>query len=139
MIQIIVGQKGKGKTKLLLEQANEAISHSNGTIIYLDKSQQHIYELNSKIRLINMSDYPVLGSEGFISFICGLVAGNYDINQIFIDSFLSLTSSDIKNVEKIVNQLESISCLLKVRFIISISCKEEELTKKLRNFVSISL
>lgn len=139
MIEIIVGEKGKGKTKILLEKANEAIAHTNGTLIYLDKSHQHMYELNNQIRLINMRDYPVLGNDGFIAFICGLVAGNYDIKQIFIDSFLTLTSSQVSNLENTINKLENISCLLNIKFILSISCNEEELSKKLKNYVSISL
>ena len=65
MVQIIAGKKGKGKTKHLLDMANAAIKGANGTVVYLDKSAQHMYELNNKIRLINVNEFPLTNSDGF--------------------------------------------------------------------------
>ena len=65
MVQIIAGKKGKGKTKHLLDMANAAIKGANGTVVYLDKSAQHMYELNNRIRLINVNEFPLASSEGF--------------------------------------------------------------------------
>ena len=59
MVQLIVGAKGKGKTKELLSRAEQAIKSANGTVVYIDKSSQHMYELSNKIRLINISNFPV--------------------------------------------------------------------------------
>ena len=73
MVQIIAGRKGKGKTKFLLDKANEAIKNADGSVVYLDKSSKHMYELNNKIRLINVSDYPIDSPEGFIGFISGII------------------------------------------------------------------
>ena len=74
MVQIIAGKKGKGKTKHLLDRANSAIRDSKGSIVYLDKSSKHMYELSNKIRLINVKEYPIESSEGFIGFICGIIS-----------------------------------------------------------------
>ena len=77
MIQIISGNKGKGKTKYLLDMANTAIKESTGSIVYLDKSSKHMYELNNRIRLINVNEYPITSSEGFIGFICGIISQDH--------------------------------------------------------------
>ena len=68
MVQIIAGEKGKGKTKYLLDMANTAVKESKGSIVYLDKSSKHMYELNNRIRLINVQEYPIHSSEGFTVF-----------------------------------------------------------------------
>ena len=62
MVQIIAGGKGKGKTKYLLDMANKAVKESKGTVVYLDKSSKHMYELNNRIRLINVQEYPIAAS-----------------------------------------------------------------------------
>ena len=72
MVQIIAGNKGKGKTKHLLDMANSAVKEARGSIVYLDKSAKHMYELSNKIRLINVNEFPIESSEGFIGFICDL-------------------------------------------------------------------
>ena len=65
MIQLIIGEKGKGKTKILLDRANKAMKEANGNIVYLDKSKQHMYELNNRIRLIDVTAYPITNSDAF--------------------------------------------------------------------------
>lgn len=74
MIEIICGEKGKGKTKELLEKVNHTVSTVTGSVVYLDKSQKHMYELNNKVRLINVVDYPITNCDEFLGFICGIVS-----------------------------------------------------------------
>ena len=73
MIQIIAGVKGKGKTKLLIDNANEEIKQTKGTIVYLDKSDKHMYELSNKIRLINVMQYGINSLDSFLGFVCGII------------------------------------------------------------------
>ena len=68
MIQLIIGEKGKGKTKILLDKANQAIKEANGNIVYLDKSKQHMYELNNRIRLIDVTNFPISNCDVLIGF-----------------------------------------------------------------------
>ena len=72
MVELIVGKKGKGKTKVLLDKVNGAVKDANGSIVYLDKSTKHMYELNNKVRLIDVSGFPVKNADEFVGFICGL-------------------------------------------------------------------
>ena len=85
MVELIVGGKGKGKTKVLLEKAAEALKNANGTVVFVDKNKQHMYELSNKIRLIDITEYPARGEQGFLGFISGFVASTL--------SFLFLTVS----------------------------------------------
>ena len=71
MVELIVGKKGKGKTKVLLDKVNGAIKEANGSIVYLDKSTKHMYELNNKVRLIDVSVYPIKNADEFVGFVCG--------------------------------------------------------------------
>ena len=85
MIQLIVGRKGKGKTKHLLDKVNTEVKDIAGNVVYLDKSTKHMFELNNKIRLINVSDYMITNSDEFIGFICGIISQDHDLQQMYLD------------------------------------------------------
>lgn len=128
MIEIICGEKGKGKTKELLGKVNAAVQKANGNVVYLDKSQKHMYELNNKVRLINVCDYPITNCDEFVGFICGIISQDNDLEEMYLDSFL--TVADVKTDEEItkaIEKLDVISEKYKVRFILSVSKNEEEL------------
>ena len=92
MIQIISGVKGKGKTKFLIQKANEAVKAANGSVVYLDKNNKHMYELSNRIRLINVGDFPIDTYDAFLGFICGLISQDNDLEHMFFDSFLTKES-----------------------------------------------
>ena len=92
MVELIVGKKGKGKTKVLLDRVNGAVKEANGSIVYLDKSTKHMYELNNKVRLIDVSSYPLKNADEFVGFICGIISQDHDLEQIYLDSFLKFPS-----------------------------------------------
>ncbi len=139
MVQIIAGRKGKGKTKYLLGNANEAIRSTDGTIVYLDKSTQHIHELDNKIRLINTTDYPIASTEAFIGFVCGLAASDYDLQEIYVDSFLKLAHVTPETCAPAVEQLNVISEQNHVKLVLSVSEDEENLPEELKDKIVISL
>ena len=80
MVELIVGNKGKGKTKHLLDKVNTVVKEAQGNVVYLDKSTKHMFELNNKIRLIDVSDYLISNSDEFIGFIC---AGSRSAAHVF--------------------------------------------------------
>jgi thymidine kinase len=136
MIQVICGEKGSGKTKEMLQKTNEVISQTQGAVVYIDKSSQHIYELNNQIRLINITEYPVDTYEGFIGFISGLLSGNHDIECVFIDSFLKVAYLKDNDLAKAIDTLESLSD--NVKFICSISLSEENLPENVKDKIIAS-
>jgi len=141
MVSLIVGEKGKGKTKYLLEQANTAIQTADGHIVYIDKNAKHMYELNNKIRLIDASRYPLKSGDEFIGFILGIASQDYDLQTIFLDSFLQNTKikDDSELIKDYIAQLENISKLCNVDFVISISKDKEDLDPGLYENITISL
>ena len=138
MVQIIAGRKGKGKTKHLLDMANNGIKAATGSIVYLDKSSKHMYELNNRIRLINVNEYPVATSQGFIGFICGIISQDYDLEQMYLDSFLKIAHLEGEDLTDALTQLNAISEQFKVDFCLSISVEENQLPEFAKEQVIIS-
>ena len=140
MIQLIVGEKGKGKTKHLLDKVNSAVNTSNGNIVYLDKNSKHMYELKNRIRLINASEYPISSKGEFVGFVCGIVSQDHDLEQVYFDSFLNVSfSKDSDDVDEVVHKLEKISDQFKVDFGISVSLDGSNLSEYLQSKVIVSL
>ncbi len=141
MVQIISGGKGKGKTKILLDKVNSEVLSSNGTIVYLDRNTKHMYELNNRIRLINVSDYPITNYSEFLGFICGLISQDSDLDKIYLDSFLSLacvTDND-ESIVSIIDKLDMISAKFDVNFVVSLSVDSELVPEAIRDKVTAAL
>lgn len=138
MVQLIIGSKGDGKTKHLLERVNNHIKTASGNIVYLDKSSKHMHELDNKVRLINVKDYPLKNSDEFIGFICGVISQDYDLEQMYLDSFLKIANLEGKDISETLAQINSISDKFKVDFCISISIEENELPEFAKEQVIIS-
>ena len=139
MVQLIVGNKGKGKTKHLLDKVNAEVQKVEGNIVYLDKSSKKMYELNNKVRLINVLDYLVVTSEEFIGFICGIVSQDHDLQQMYLDSYLQIANISNKDITKVIPKLEEISEKFKIDFILSISMDENEVPDAFKSKIIISL
>lgn len=128
MIEIICGEKGKGKTKELLNKVNASVQTANGNVVYLDKSQKHMYELNNKVRLINVIDYPISNCDEFIGFICGIVSQDHDLEEMYLDSFLTIASlANEQELTSAIEKLDVISEKFKVKFVLSISKSKADL------------
>ncbi len=139
MVQLIVGRKGKGKTKYLLDKVNGAVKTAFGNIVYLDKNSKNMYELNNKIRLINVSDYLINDCDEFIGFICGIISQDHDLEQMYLDSFLVNAHLEDQDIAPAIEKLEKISATFHVDFIISISVDQTELPENLKEKVIVSL
>lgn len=141
MVQLILGKKGKGKTKIVLEMVNKEITSANGNIVYLDKGIDHMYELNNKIRLINVKEYGVSNTDEFIGFIRGILSQDRDLEQVYFDSFLKIANleSNLDRLEEVVNKLNDISETAGFKIVASVSLDEAELPESLKSKVIVSL
>ncbi|MBR1701229.1 MAG: twitching motility protein PilT [Lachnospiraceae bacterium] len=139
MVQLIVGEKGKGKTKQLLDKVNGQVKDIEGSIVYLDKSTKHMFELNNKVRLIDVSQYVIENSSEFIGFVCGILSQDHDLQQMYFDSFLKIAVLDVAEMEQAVNKLAKLSEKFGVDFILSVSCNESVLPESLKSMVIVSL
>ena len=139
MVQLIVGKKGKGKTKYLLDKVNSEVKTVSGNIVYLDKSTKHMFELNNKVRLIDVSDYAFENSAEFVGFVCGIISQDHDLEQMYFDSFLKISKLEDASITDVVNRLEAIGAKFDVNFILSVSCDESELDESLKSKIIVSL
>ena len=138
MVQLIVGSKGDGKTKHLLERVNSQIKTASGNIVYLDKNTKHMHELDNKVRLINVADYPLKNCDEFIGFICGIISQDYDLEQMYLDSFLKIAHLEGEDLTDALTQLNAISEQFKIDFCLSISVEENQLPEFAKEQVLIS-
>ena len=139
MVQIIASEKGKGKTKILLDKVNYEVRRTRGTIVYLDKSNQHMYELHRDIRMINVTDYMIECTSEFVGFICGIIAQDHDLEQIYLDSFLKVACLSCKDIDRVIEKLSYVSDKFNVDIIISISANAEDLPELARSKVIVAL
>lgn len=139
MVEIICGKKGKGKTKHLLEKANISIKGAQGNVVYLDKSQKHMYELSNRIRLINVTDFPVSNCDEFLGFICGIVSQDHDLQEMYLDSFLTIAGLKDEQLQHAIEKLDIISEKYNVKFFLSISKDEKDLPECAKAKVIVSL
>ena len=139
MVEIIAGEKGKGKTKYLLDKVNDSVKAASGNIVYLDKSQKHMYELNNKVRLINVTDFPITNCDEFLGFICGIVSQDHDLQEMYLDSFLTIASIADGQINHAIEKLDIISEKYSVKFILSVSKNESDLPECAKAKIIISL
>lgn len=139
MVQLIVGNKGKGKTKCLLDKVNTEIKNILGNIVYLDKDTSHMYELNNKIRLISVPDSGIRSTDEFVGFILGIISQDHDLEQMYFDSFLVISDLKGRDITVTVNRIKEISERFGVDFVLSVSMDESEIPDELKPLVAISL
>ncbi len=140
MVSLIVGAKGKGKTKHLLAKAAELQKDLKGSMVYIDKNNKHMYDLDSKVRLIDMSEFAMASTDEFLGFICGVISQNSDIEEILLDSFLdNALIDDDEAIAVAIDKIDKYSNKYDVNFVISISRNKDELPRKLADKVIVSL
>ena len=140
MVQLIVGKKGKGKTKQLLDKVNSEVKELSGSVVYLDKSTKHMFELNNKVRLIDVREFMVENSSEFMGFICGIISQDRDLEKMYLDSFLTISGlEDDSDILPVVEKLDKISDAYHVDFVLSVSKDENELPDSLKSKIVVSL
>ena len=135
MIRIIYGKKGSGKTKKIIDAANEAVKSSTGELVFIDDDNRYMYDLRHEIRFVNATEYDVSSPDTFMGFICGILAGNYDMKQLFIDGFLRLVKSEMADLEPFFVTPEDITHRHGVDVVISASAKDDTVPEFLKKYI----
>ena len=139
MVQLIVGKKGKGKTKCLLDKVNSEVKNILGNVVYLDKSTQHMFELNNKVRLICVPDYSVDNADQFLGFVSGILSQDHDLQQMYFDSFLDIAHLRDADITPALKKLDTLSQQFKIDFVLSVSMDEADLPESAKSLIAISL
>ena len=128
MVQLIVGNKGKGKTKFLLDKVNDEVKKVLGNVVFLDKNTSHMFELNNRVRLIVVPEYNIESPDAFVGFVSGIISQDHDLQQIYLDSFLQIACIQAgMSIEDILERLQKLSEKFKVDMVISISMNVSDL------------
>ena len=135
MVKLIIGVKGTGKTKTLIEMVNQAQSVTNGCVVCIEKGNKLRYDINSQIRLIDTVEYLVSDAQSLFGFVAGILASNYDVTDIFIDSCLKICNEDVAAFEKFLLEVEALALKSEVNVVITSSVATEDTTDVMKKFV----
>jgi hypothetical protein len=132
MLKLVLGAKGMGKTKTLVDMANNESKVTNGSIIYIDKNNKHMYELSNVIRLIRLDEYGISSKDAFIGFVLGLISSNHSLTHIFLDNFMKLTTVGEDGLLEMLSEIDNISNKYEIDFVISTGAEEGAIPEKFR-------
>ena len=135
MIKLVVGKKGSGKTKTMLDAIAQAVKDENGNVIFVCNSNRHMLEVTHAARLVDVSNADTETFRLFKAFIMGMLSQNYDISHIFVDSLFKIVPDDNDGLADFVDGLEKISEESKVKFTICISADASELPDSIHKYI----
>lgn len=134
MIKLIVGSKGSGKTKTLIDMIHEATKTTNGNIVVIEKSMKLTTQIPHAARLLDVDEYQISGAEKMYGFVAGVLAGNYDITELFIDGLLKIVDHDMAAAGKVLAGIDRITGDA-IETVVTVSCNENELTDELKKYL----
>lgn len=127
MIKIVCGPKGSGKTKRIIDAANEAVSVAKGHLIFITDTKRYMYDLKREIRFIDVTDYSVAGEDALCGFVKGAIAGSYDNEYVFIDGAARIAGKNLKDMAQLFYMLDKVAALRGITVTLTCSCAQEEL------------
>lgn len=135
MIRLICGAKGSGKTKRIISRANESVATAKGDIVFITDTDRYMFDIKYQVRVVNTEEHNIRTLESLIGFIKGLIAGNHDIRQIYIDGAHRITRMDVRDMEEFYREVEKISDLHGIDFEICVSVNPGEAPEFLRKYL----
>ena len=126
MIKVIIGKKGTGKTKHMIDEVNTAVKEEPGCLVFLSKGNRLMYDLAHNVRYVNTQEFDIENYDEFYGFICGIISNNFDTSHVFIDSIWKIVDTAENGFEDFLKQLEVIGEKFNINFSISISADKEE-------------
>ena len=134
MITLILGKKGSGKTKRLIDMCNSAVAASNGNVVFIEKDNNLTYDISHKARLAVAEEYAVKGYDALYGFIAGMCAGNYDITDIFVDSTLKIGGGDLEGLADFIEKLGDLSKKESTNMVLSISADKADIPERIAEY-----
>jgi len=133
MIQLIIGDKGSGKTKKMIDMINDSVANTNGHIACVEKNMKLTYTISPVVRLVDVDNYGISGYDMFYGFFCGLLASNYDLTDIYVDGILKIGGG----VDGLGELLEKIDKLTEnsVKVVITVSTEADNLPESVKKYI----
>ncbi len=135
MLNVIIGEKGTGKTAKLIEAVHKAEKAATGNVVFVNKGKRHVLDLSHKVRLVDTEEYGVSTYEEFYGFIGGMLSQNYDIAHIFVDSITKIVNDDLVALEKFLDKVEGIAAQNNAEIQIILSLNPADAPEGIRKYV----
>lgn len=136
MIQVFCNKRGSGKTKRLIDLANNQLKSAKGDCVYIDDDARYIRQVDRRIRFIATNDFNIKDYESFYGLICGIISENYDTENIYVDGILSLDLSCKDEIACWFNKLYKLSSKFNINIYMNINYEEEEIPEFIKEFVA---
>ena len=135
MVKVIMGLKGAGKTKQMIDLINTAVGTEHGNVIAIERGPKLTYDLHNKVRLVDTAEYALPNYDAMKGFVCGLYASNYDITHVFIDSLTKIVPSECgPETENFLDWLERFSEKYGIKFTVTISADVSLASEGIKKF-----
>ena len=135
MIEFVYGAKGSGKTKKMIEMANAEVDKAKGDILFINDRDKYRVTVDTKIRFVNSDDFNIKGEEELYGFISGVIAGNYDVDVVYIDNLLRIINANgPEDIEGLLKKLDVIQKKQEIKFVLSLSCDEKASPECIKNY-----
>ncbi|HPD88203.1 MAG TPA: hypothetical protein PLU75_01815 [Oscillospiraceae bacterium] len=135
MIKFILGPKGSGKTKFMLDSIAEAVKNSTGYVVAVERGQTMYYDIDHSVRLIDIDEYDISNYDSFYGFLAGLMAGNYDITDIFIDATFKIAGRDYEAFAKMIDKLIRLTDDFNTNVVFALSCEKTNLPERIHKYI----
>lgn len=136
MIKLLVGKKGTGKTKVLLENVNERAAAANGNVVFISNdTSKNMYDIKSSVRMTDTSEFDITSWDEFVGFIFGIISGNFDITDIFVDGTLKIVNHSIDGFEKFLADIEKAAEKFNINFEFSVSMDKDEVPASAKKYL----
>lgn len=127
MVELLIGKKGTGKTKVLIDNVNGAAAVASGNVVFVSNdTSRNMYDIKTGVRMYDTSEFNITSWEEFFGFICGIVSGNFDITNIFVDGTLKIVNHSLDGFEKFLERVEEIGKKFNISFVMSVSIDANE-------------
>ena len=134
MINLIIGKKGTGKTKIIIDQINEAVKSTNGNIVCIEKGDNIRRSISYKVRWCDTEQFCIEGFDNFYGFVAGMLAGNYDIKEIYVDGILKIGGKDFEAFGTMLEKLDKLSGE-DIKIVFTVSADKDELSENVKQFL----
>lgn len=136
MIKLLVGKKGSGKTKVLLEKVNERAGSADGNVVFISNDTgKNMYDIKSNVRMADTSEFEITSWEEFVGFIFGIISGNFDITDIFVDGTLRIVSHSEEGFEGFLKDIEKAADKFNINFVFSVSMDAETAPEYVKKYI----
>ena len=135
MIKAIIGTKGTGKTKVLIDNVNAAAKVAEGNVVFIsNNTSQNMYDITSKVRMADTSDFEIASWNEFFGFICGIISGNFDITNVFVDGTLKI-GGDLDGFDAFLEKIDALGKKYDINFELSVSVDKDAAPEYIKKYV----